>query len=263
MTDLTLEAQIKELDQKIEDMSNAVEETDVTVHIYEKGKLYKDRKMKSEALEQFKLTIEKTQSFNLKVDAIFEILHIGILYKDLDILEEYLEFCKKVLKDAGDWEKRNRLKVYDGLYQLLNRNFNDSGKLFIDALMTFTNYELFDYKEFVFYTAITNIITVDRTTLKNKVIDNSDVVACIREIPNLQNFLESFYLGNYRMFFREFYDIIQRVKHDFFLSKHCNFFINEMRIKVYTQFLQSYKSVTIENMAQTFGVSPKFIDRYS
>ena len=36
--------------------------------------------------------------------------------------------------------------------------------------------------------------------------------------------------------------------------------MNEMRIKVYSQFLQSYKSVTMENMANVFGVSQKFID---
>jgi len=70
--------------------------------------------------------------------------------------------------------------------------------------MTFTNTELFEYKYFVFYTVIANIITVDRVTLKNKVIDNSDVVANIREIPHLQQFLDSFYNGNYKIFFQQF-----------------------------------------------------------
>merc|ERR1711976_602682 len=99
--------------------------------------------MKDQALEEFNKVIEKTQSFNLKIDSLFGILHIGILYKDLQLLEEYIEKCRKLLKDGGDWEKRNKLKVYDGLYKLLNRNFKDSGKLFLEALMTFTNYELF------------------------------------------------------------------------------------------------------------------------
>lgn len=256
-----LESKLKELDEKIAKTVDSIEEIDPTQYIFEKAKLYKDNKMKDLALEELKKVIEKTQSFNLKCDSIFEILHIGVLYKDLVLLSEYIEKCRKLLQEAGDWEKRNRLKVYDGINQLLLRNFKEAGKLFLEALMTFTNYELFDYKTFVFYTCITNIITVDRVTLKNKIIDNSDVLTCIREIPNLQNFLESFYNGNYRVFFEEFYIVIQRTANDFFLGKHNNFFINEMRVKVYTQFLQSYKSVTIQNMANVFGVSPTFIDR--
>jgi len=259
-SNLPFEERIKQLDEKIAKTQDSIEETDPTHYIFEKAKLYKDNHMKEEALEQFKKVIEKTQSFNLKMDSVFEILHIGILYKDLNLLNEYIEKCRKMLHDGGDWEKRNRLKVYDGLYQLLTRNFKDAGKLFLEALMTFTNYELFDYKTFVFYTCLTNIITVDRVTLKNRIVDNSDVLSVIREIPNLQAFLESFYNGNYQVFFQQFYEIINRTKNDFFISKHNNYFINEMRIKVYTQFLQSYKSVTIDNMAICFGVSPTFID---
>ena len=126
--------------------------------------------------------------------------------------------------------------------------------------MTFTSYELFDFKTFVFYTAITNIITVDRKTLKEKIIDNSDVLSCINDIPHLQSFLNTFYDGEYSKFFKELFYIIEALKKDFYLSKHYNFFINEMRVKVYSQFLQSYKTVTIENMANVFGVSTNFID---
>ena len=82
-----------------------------------------------------------------------------------------------------------------------------------------------NYKTFVFYTAVTNIITVDRNTLKNRVIDNSDVVSCINEIPHLENFLNTFYEGNYNEFLKEFYAIVQRLKTDFFFSKHYNYFI--------------------------------------
>jgi 26S proteasome regulatory subunit N7 len=256
----TSDKKIEELRKKMNEYVDNMEEIDKANYNFEIGKIYKERKMKNEAIAEFKETIEKTQSFNTKIDAIFEILHIGILNKDLDLLKEYLVKIKDLLKDGGDWEKRNRLKVYDGLNYILNRNFKEAGKLFLEALMTFTSYELFDYKTFVFYTAVTNIITVDRNTLKNRVIDNSDVVSCINEIPHLENFLNTFYEGNYNEFLKEFYAIVQRLKTDFFFSKHYNYFMNEMRIKVYSQFLQSYKSVTMENMANVFGVSQKFID---
>ena len=252
---------ISDLEKKMEEDVDGIEELDKATYIFEIGKIYKEQKMMPEAIEKFKETISKTQSFNTKVDALFEICHIGLLEKDLDILKEYLQKIKDLLKEGGDWEKRNRLKVYEGLYLLFIRNFKDAGKNFLEALMTFTSYELFDFKTFVFYTAVINIISVDRKTLKEKIIDNSDVLSCINDIPHLQKFLNTFYDGQYAEFFKELYYIIQVIKKDFYLSKHYNYYINEIRVKVYSQFLQSYKTVTMENMATVFGVSINFIDR--
>jgi 26S proteasome regulatory subunit N7 len=255
------EKKIEELKKQIEEYAEGIDEKEKASYIFEIGKIYKERKMMDKAMEQFKETIAQTISFNTKIDAIFEIIHIGLLEKNQDLLKEYLGKCTELLKsEGGDWEKKNRLKVYEGLYFVLNKNFKDAGKNFLDALMTFTSYELFDFKTFVFYTAITNIITVDRKTLKERIIDNSDVLSCINDIPHLQNFLNSFYDGDYAEFFKELFYIIQVLKKDFYLSKHYNYFINEMRVKVYSQFLQSYRTVTIENMANVFGVSTNFID---
>ena len=252
---------IEELRKKMEEDEDGIEEKDKASYIFEIGKIYKEKKMMDKALETFKETIEQTTSFNTKIDAIFEILHIGLMDKNQDILKEYLAKCRELLKEEGaDWEKKNRFKIYEGLNFILNKNFKDAGKNFLEALMTFTSYELFDFKTFVFYTAVINIITVDRKTLKDRIIDNSDVLSCINEIPHLQKFLNTFYDGEYGEFFHELYYIIQVLKKDFYLSKHYNYFINEMRIKVYSQFLQSYKTVTIENMAKVFGVSTNFID---
>ena len=252
---------IVELQKKMEEDVDGLEEVDKAQYIFQIGKIYKEEKMYDQALNQFKETITNTKSFNTKIDSLFEICHIGLLQKDLDLLKEYLEKIKDLLKEGGDWEKKNRLKVYEGLYLLFNRNFKEAGKNFLDALMTFTSYELFDFKTFVFYTAVINIISVDRKTLKEKIIDNSDVLSCINDIPHLQAFLNTFYDGEYEKFFKELYFIIQVLKKDFYLSKHYNYYINEMRVKVYSQFLQSYKTVTMDNMAKVFGVSTNFIDR--
>ena len=252
---------ISDLEKKMDEDVDGIEELDKATYIFEIGKIYKEQKMMQEAIEKFKETISKTQSFNTKVDALFEICHIGLLEKDLDILKEYLQKIKDLLKEGGDWEKKNRLKVYSGLYLVFTRDFKTAGKNFLEALMTFTSYELFDFKTFVFYTAVINIISVDRKTLKEKIIDNSDVLSCINDIPHLQKFLNSFYDGQYAEFFKELFYIIQVIKKDFYLSKHYNYYINEIRVKVYSQFLQSYKTVTMENMAAVFGVSINFIDR--
>lgn len=252
---------IEELKKKLESNEEDLEKLDKAAYLFEIGKIYKDKKHnKEEALKYFKDTISKTNSFNTKIDSYFEILYMGLFLKDIELLKEFFPKIEILIKDSGDWEKKNRLKVYQGLYSIYKKDFKEAGNLFLSALSTFTSYELFDFKTFVLYSAITNIITVDRATLKSSVIDNSDVVSCINEIPHLEKFLISFYEGNYSEFFQEFYQIIKIIKKDFFLGNHCNYFIKEMRIKVYSQFLQSYRSVTIDNMAKVFGVSTKFID---
>jgi 26S proteasome regulatory subunit N7 len=252
---------ISDLEKKMEEDVDGLEEKDKATYIFEIAKIYKEQKMMPEAIEKFKETIVETQSFNTKIDAMFEICHICLLEKNLEMLKEYLQKIEDLLKTGGDWEKKNRLKVYMGLYYIFTKNFKDAGKNFLDALMTFTSYELFDFKTFVFYTAVINIISVDRKTLKEKIIDNSDVLSCINEIPHLEKFLNTFYDGEYAQFFLELYYIIQRLKNDFYLSKHYNYYINEIRIKAYSQFLQSYKTVSMDNMASVFGVSTNFIDR--
>ena len=152
---------ISDLEKKMEEDVDGLEEKDKATYIFEIAKIYKEQKMMPEAIEKVKETIAETQSFNTKIDAMFEICHICLLEKNLEMLKEYLQKIEDLLKTGGDWEKKNRLKVYMGLYYIFTKNFKDAGKNFLDALMTFTSYELFDFKTFVFYTAVFNIISVE------------------------------------------------------------------------------------------------------
>ena len=45
------------------------------------------------------------------------------------------------------------------------------------------------------------------------------------------------------------------------MGTHANYYTKEMRLVAYKQYLESFKSVTIQNMAKSFGVSPDFIDK--
>ena len=70
---------------------------------------------------------------------------------------------------GGDWDRRNRLKVYRGLHLLSIRQFKRSGELLLDALSTFTATELISYNDFVASTIIANALTLSRPDLKKKV----------------------------------------------------------------------------------------------
>jgi 26S proteasome regulatory subunit N7 len=55
--------------------------------------------------------------------------------------------------------------------------------------------------------------------------------------------------------------IIDLIKHDPYLKLHSRYFIRETRVVIYSQFLESYKTVRLESMANEFGVSVEFIDK--
>jgi len=47
---------------------------------------------------------------------------------------------------------------------------------------------------------------------------------------------------------------------DRFLQPHCGYIMRELHVLGYKQFLDSYKSVTLESMAASFGVGTDYLD---
>lgn len=74
-----------------------------------------------------------------------------------------------MIEEGGDWDRRNRLKVYHGLHLLSIRQFKRGGELLLDALSTFTATELIGYNDFVALTVISNVLTLNRPDLKKRV----------------------------------------------------------------------------------------------
>lgn len=50
------------------------------------------------------------------------------------------------------------------------------------------------------------------------------------------------------------------MKNDIYLRDHVNYYAKEMRLVAYKQYLEAFKSVTIQNMASAFGLSCDFLD---
>jgi 26S proteasome regulatory subunit N7 len=102
---------------------------------------------------------------------------------------------------------------------------------------------------------------MDRQTIKKKILEASEVIVYLMKLPEIKNYLESFYYCRYRDFFTNFLWVIDYVKKDKYINLHSRYFIRETRVVVYAQFLESYKTVRLQSMANEFGVSVDFIDR--
>ncbi len=75
----------------------------------------------------------------------------------------------RLIEEGGDWDRRNRLKVYQGLHALMMRDFKTAAKQFLDTVATFTSYELMDYNTFVIYTIFSTMLALSRPDLRQKV----------------------------------------------------------------------------------------------
>jgi 26S proteasome regulatory subunit N7 len=161
---------------------------------------------------------------------------------------------------GGDWERRNLLKVYEALYLIMKRDFVQASQRLLDTVATFTCYELLDYNTFIFYTVLLSAVTLDRPTLNKKVIRSPEILTAYHDVPHIQLFIESLYKCRYADFYRALLDLTPTMKQDRYLAPHVSYFLREVRIVAYRQFLESYKSVTLQSMAKAFNVSPAFLD---
>ncbi|KAI8016836.1 hypothetical protein LOK49_LG04G02935 [Camellia lanceoleosa] len=126
-------------------------------------------------------------------------------------------------EEGGDWERKNRLKVYEGLYYMSTRNFKKATSLFLDLISAFKTYELFPYDNFIFYTVLTSIISLDRVSLKQKVVDAPEILTVIGKIPHLLGFLNSLYDCQYKSFFSAFAGLTEQIKLDRYLHPHFRY----------------------------------------
>lgn len=74
-----------------------------------------------------------------------------------------------MIDSGGDWDRRNRLKVYRALHHLSIRDFKEAADLLIDSLSTFTATELMEYEEFVALAVLAAGVGCDRKAIKEKV----------------------------------------------------------------------------------------------
>lgn len=125
-----------------------------------------------------------------------------LLVQDTDMMKETITSATKLNDQGGDWDRRNRLKVYDAVLQMSQRNIRTAANLLLDCVATFSCVEVFSYEQFMFYVIITNIMTLPRVTLKKKVIQSPQVLSMLRKLPNLPELLNSIYECEYARFFR-------------------------------------------------------------
>ncbi|CAG8625610.1 12456_t:CDS:2 [Gigaspora margarita] len=253
--------ELQKLEERLQDAEKNLGETEISDALLAKADYFARIGDKEKALAAYRVALEKTAGLGSRIDIIFSFVRIGFFFNDNDLICRNIEKARSMIEEGGDWDRRNRLKVYEGIYRLSIRDFKTAANLFLDTLSTFMSTELMEYKDFVKYAVLAGIISLNRVDLKKKVIDAPEVLEVLDEIPYLKDFINSLYNCEYAKFFRSLADVERNhLRTSRYLFSHLRYYVREMRIIAYAQLLESYRSLTMESMANAFGVSEEFID---
>lgn len=253
--------ELESLDEKIKDSEEnfgEVEQRDANMN---KAEYLANIGDKTAAVEACRQAYEKTTMLGHKLDNVFLQLRLGFFWQDSNMITRNLEKANSLIEGGGDWDRRNRLKVYQAYYCLMVRDFKKATDLFLDSIATFTCYELMDYTQFVHYTVVAAIISLKRNELGKKIVEGSEIIENLFQLPLTKRYLDSLYEFHYADFFKCLADIEQSFLCDRLLAPHASYYVREMKIIAYAQQLDSYRSLTLQYMANSFGVSQEYVDK--
>ena len=247
------EEKLKELAEQLEKAKESEGEVEILDARTAKADFYFLIGDKAKCIEAINAIPVESMSTGTKIDAELKHIRVGLFHMDKDILKQKIAKAKDLIEKGGDWERRNRLKIYEASYQIIMRDFEGASENLMSSIATFTCYEVMTYKTFVSYAVLLGMLTLKRGELKKKIIDSPDILTVIRELPELGVFLNSMYDCDYKNYIRSFNAVHDHIQRSRYFAKHTHYYIKEMRVAAYKQFC-SYKSVTLESMANMFGV---------
>ncbi|PMD54657.1 PCI-domain-containing protein [Hyaloscypha bicolor E] len=134
---------------------------------------------KDRAIAAYEEVFEKTGVLGTKIDLVLAIIRMGLFYGDKLLVKKHVDRAKTLVESGGDWDRRNRLKAYQGLYLLMVRSYSLAAPLLLDSLSTFTSYELCTYSSLVVYSVLAGSVSLKRVDFKSKVVDAPEIKAIL------------------------------------------------------------------------------------
>lgn len=135
--------------------------------------------LQERAISSYEAVFEKIGVLGTKIDLVLAIIRIGIFFGDKTGVKKNIDRAKALVESGGDWDRRNRLKAYQGLHLLTTRSYNLAAPLLLDSLSTFTSYELCNYSSLVVYSVLAGSISLNRVDFKSKVVDAPEIKAIL------------------------------------------------------------------------------------
>lgn len=254
-------AELAKLDKAVEDAKRNKGDTDIRDGQIAKALYMAKIGDKDAAIEAIEAMMEQPVGTGQKIDLIFAVIRMANCFGEVRVVGEYVARAKELVEKGGDWERRNLLKVYEATYLVQVRKFKDAAPLFLDSVATFTCTAMYSYEKLITYAVIAAIITLDRRSFQKRVVKSPEILQVVEELSEIKALIQSLFQCKYKELFASIAKVSDTLKRDRYFEAQCGWWLREIRIVGYSQFLRSYRSVTMASMAQTFGVSLEFLDR--
>jgi len=200
-----------------------------------------------------------------KMDLCFLTIRVALFFNDMKIAQVATDKAKALLEKGADWDRKNRLKVYEGVQALRRRDFKYATENFLDTVSTYSSDELFGHCEFVALTTAVALPVLERGKLNSKLLAAPEFTTLSTpgapEISCIGKVATDLYSCDYLPFFPALVKAIDILREHWLLSEHADYVCRELRIRAYSQMLESYRSLQLKAMAKAFGVSEEFMDR--
>ncbi|CAN8098464.1 unnamed protein product [Discula destructiva] len=176
------ESNDKELEEIQKEEDEAVEkagETEIQAARGKRAEFWARVGDKEKSIAAYEDVFEKTGILGAKIDLVLAIIRMALFYGDKLLVKKHVERAKALVETGGDWDRRNRLKAYEGLYLLTVRSYDLAAPLLLDSLSTFTSYELCTYSNLVVYSVLAGSVSLKRVDFKSKVVDAPEIKAIL------------------------------------------------------------------------------------
>ncbi|EPE10391.1 26s proteasome regulatory subunit rpn7 [Ophiostoma piceae UAMH 11346] len=165
----------KEEDEAVEQAG----ETEIQAVRGKRAEFYARVGDKDKALAAYEAVLENTGVLGSKIDVVLALIRVGLFFGDKFLVQKLVERATALVEAGGDWDRRNRLKAYEGLYLLTVRSYSAAAPLLLDSLSTFTSYELCTYSQLVVYAVLAGSVSLKRVDFKAKVVDAPEIKAIL------------------------------------------------------------------------------------
>mmetsp|Transcript_11725 Transcript_11725/g.17773 ORF Transcript_11725/g.17773 Transcript_11725/m.17773 type:complete len:394 (-) Transcript_11725:2-1183(-) len=214
-----------------------------------------------EAVEFAEGCMETLVSNTSKIEVCFLVLRIGILMNDSALISKQLLKVHQIFENYTNWEQRNRLSVYEGVYKVSACSYSAATELFLSAISTYRSPELMQYPTFLSSTVMLALATLDRPVLKKMIIDKSEIMAMLEHSPETYSLLKAFDECKYARLFESLASACEKLKMNAFFHSSVDFVSREIEIRAFNQYLEAYQTVHLSSMASAFDLQESVLEQ--
>jgi 26S proteasome regulatory subunit N7 len=211
------------------------------------------------ALEAMRLLTIEEASLSLKMDVFLCKIRMAVILGNRRLLEESVAQADEMCELGCDWDRRNKYKIYRAVYNLMRTDFKESAELISETLPSFECGEVLSSGKAVVCLIFAGLLTFGREDIRKRILESSEVLDTGNEAG--LELTRALYDCDYGRYMERLYAFCSEVERDVFLGRYVGYFCKEMKLRAYGQILESYVSLTLENMAGTFGVEERFLER--